>query len=182
MYYAQGALILVLSTPLLAITPAYADNNDAIKTAGDVVMLAIPAMAYASTYYMDDPSGRNEFYKSFATNTAATYGLKALIKEDRPDGSGNDSFPSGHTSVAFQSAAFIQKRYGFEYSVPAYIGATFVGYSRVKSHKHRTSDVLAGAALGVASSLLFTTQYNNQLQIGASLAPDSYQLALSYQF
>ncbi len=170
---------LLLSGTALVATPANAD----IETAGDIVMVAIPAYAYGSTYYMDDPEGRQQFYKSFATNAVATYGLKSVVDKDRPDHSDNDSFPSGHTSIAFQGASFIHKRYGFEKSIPAYIGATFVGYSRVEADKHHTSDVLAGAALGIASSMFLTkSYYNDDLTVAANLAPDSYQVALHYQF
>jgi len=71
------------------------------------------------------------------------------VDKKRPTGS-NQSFPSGHTSAVFQGAAFIHKRYGLKQAAAAYIGATFVGYSRVESDKHFTEDVIAGAALGIA--------------------------------
>ena len=172
---------LLLSGSALAATPAYAKSD--IETAGDIIAVTIPAIAYGSTYYMDDPEGRQQFYKSFATNAVATYGLKKAIDKDRPDHSDDDSFPSGHTSIAFQGASFIHKRYGLEYSIPAYVGATFVGYSRIEADKHHTSDVLAGAALGVASSMFLTKSYHNdELVISANLAPESYQVALHYQF
>lgn len=170
---------LLLSGTAIIATPANAD----IETAGDIVMAAIPAYAYGSTYYMQDEEGRQQFYKSFATNAVVTYGLKKAVDKERPDHSDDDSFPSGHTSIAFQGASFIHKRYGLEYSIPAYIGATFVGYSRVEADKHHTSDVLAGAALGVASSMFFTkSYYDDDLIVSANLAPESYQLALHYQF
>lgn len=172
---------LLLSGSALAITPAYAKSD--IETAGDIIAVTIPAIAYGSTFYMDDPEGRQQFYKSFATNAVTTLALKKAIDKERPDHSDNDSFPSGHTSVAFQGASFIHKRYGLEYSIPAYIGATFVGYSRVDADKHDTSDVLAGAALGVASSMFLTkSYYDDDLIISANLAPESYQLALHYKF
>ena len=172
---------LLLSGSALAATPAYAKSD--IETAGDIIAVTIPAIAYGSTYYMDDPEGRQQFYRSFATNAVATYGLKKAIDKDRPDHSDDDSFPSGHTSIAFQGASFIHKRYGLEYSIPAYVGATFVGYSRIEADKQHTSDVLAGAALGVASSMFLTKSYHNdELVISANLAPESYQVALHYQF
>ena len=172
---------LLLSCSALAATPAYAKSD--IETAGDIIAVTNPAIAYGSTYYMDDPEGRQQFYRSFATNAVATYGLKKAIDKDRPDHSDDDSFPSGHTSIAFQGASFIHKRYGLEYSIPAYVGATFVGYSRIEADKHHTSDVLAGAALGVASSMFLTKSYHNdELVISANLAPESYQVALHYQF
>ena len=56
-------------------------------------------------------------------------------------------------------AAFIHERYGWKYAVPAYIAATYVGYSRVEADKHYVEDVVVGAAIGIVSSFVFTTPY-----------------------
>ncbi len=176
------AAIILLSSGVVVTSPTYAANNEGIEKAGDILAFAIPAMAYGSTHYMDDKSGRQQFYQSFAANLATTYALKSTIDKERPDGSDHKSFPSGHTSVAFQGASFIHKRYGLEYSIPAYIGAGFVAYSRVEADEHDVTDVLAGAALGIASSLYLTKSYNDQLYIAPSLSPDYYGLAVHYQF
>lgn len=132
--------------------------SDEIEKSGDVVQVLIPAIAYGATFYLDDSEGRTQFYKSFFTNLVVTHGLKNLINKKRPNGS-DKSFPSGHTSAAFQGASFIHKRYGIKYSIPAYIGASFVGYSRVESDNHYVDDVVAGAAIGVISSFYFTEPY-----------------------
>lgn len=132
--------------------------SDEIERSGDVIQVLIPAIAYGTTFYLDDAEGRPQFYKSFFTNLAVTHGLKNLIDKKRPTGS-DQSFPSGHTSAAFQGAAFIHKRYGVKYAIPAYIGASFVGYSRVESDKHYTEDVIAGATIGIISSFCFTKPY-----------------------
>jgi len=133
--------------------------SDGVENAGSIIRTLIPAVAYGTTFYLHDKDGRSQFYKSFFSNLAVTYALKATVDKTRPDGSDNDSFPSGHTSVAFQGAAFIGKRYGLKYGIPAYIGATFVAWSRVDSDNHYTIDVVAGAAIGIASSLIFTKPY-----------------------
>jgi len=132
---------------------------NSIERSGDIIQILIPSIAYGTTLYLDDEEGRSQFYKSFSTNLAVTYGLKYSINRKRPNGS-ELSFPSGHTSAAFQGAAFIHERYGFKYALPAYLGATFVGYSRVEADKHYTSDVIAGAIIGTLSSFYFTTKYN----------------------
>ncbi|SNT70178.1 phosphatase PAP2 family protein [Psychrobacter sp. LV10R520-6] len=176
------APILLLSSSLVVASPSYAANTSGIEKAGDIIAIAIPAIAYGSTYYKDDKSGRQQFYQAFGTNLAVTYGLKAIINKERPNGSDDKSFPSSHTSVAFQGASFIHKRYGLEYSIPAYIGAGFVAYSRLEADEHDAVDVLAGAALGIASSMYLTKNYNDQLYIAPSLAPDYYGLTVHYQF
>lgn len=175
-------ILILLPSTLLMANPAYAAPTSDIERAGDIVAMAIPAIAYGSTYYKDDKAGRQQFYHSFATNLATTYVLKYTVDKERPDGSDNQSFPSGHTSIAFQGASFIHKRYGLEYSIPAYVGAGFVAYSRIEADKHDVTDVVAGAALGIASSLYLTTSYDDQLYIATTLAPDYYGLTVHYQY
>jgi membrane-associated phospholipid phosphatase len=85
-----------------------------------------------------------------ALTTAAVYGLKAAVGRPRPDG-GAHSFPSGHTALAFTSAPILTEHFGWKAGVPAYLVATFVGASRMEDRRHYLSDVLAGAAIGLAA-------------------------------
>ena len=65
------------------------------------------------------------------------------------------SFPSAHTALAFNTAAIVSIRYHKWYvTVPAYMWATSVGYSRLYLGEHYPSDVLVGAAVGVGSAYL----------------------------
>jgi membrane-associated phospholipid phosphatase len=134
--------------------------SDAVVNSGSFLRTLIPAVAYGTTFYLHDKDGRLEFYKSFFTNYAATYALKKTISKTRPNGTDDESFPSGHTSVAFQGAAFIHLRYGIRYAVPAYMAASYVGWTRIASDNHYLVDVMAGAALGIASSYVFTKPYH----------------------
>lgn len=130
--------------------------RDGVEKSGDVLRIALPAAAIALTVRRDDRDGRRDFYRAFGTNVIATAGLKAAVDKNRPDGSGDDAFPSGHVSTAFQAAAFIHRRYGFNDAWIAYLLATYVGWTRVDADKHDEADVLAGAAVGIASSFLLT--------------------------
>src|SRR5690606_39680827 len=78
--------------------PAAADGSEA---AGDVLRVALPAAAFALTIKRDDRDGRRQFYRSFAANVGATLLLKEAVDKERPDGTDDDAFPSGHASVAF---------------------------------------------------------------------------------
>lgn len=151
----MNKLILSVIAGIILHTNAFAMHTE---RAGDILQIAVISVAYGTTLYLDDKEGEHQFYKSFATNLGVTYALKYSINRQRPNG-GDHSFPSGHTSASFQAASFIHKRYGLKYAIPAYLTATFVGYSRVESKAHYTSDVIAGAIIGTLSSLYFTTQY-----------------------
>jgi len=81
-------------------------------------------------------------------NFTYTQILKVTVGRERPDGSDNQSFPSGHTSQAFAMASVAQQHYGWKIGVPAYALAGLMGASRIHEDKHWLSDVVAGAALG----------------------------------
>ncbi len=133
------------------------------------------------TLYKNDREGSIQFAKSFATTLGVTYALKYTINAERPNG-GNYSFPSGHTSAAFSGASFLQKRYGWEYGVPAYLAASFVGWSRIEADKHYFGDVLAGAAIGVASTYLFTDLYSAGIVVRPCVDNNFSGLVLSADF
>jgi len=135
--------------------------KSSLEKSGDIVHLLLPAVAFGATLIIeDDFQGSWQLIKSGVVSRVAVEGLKYGIDKDRPDGSGDDSFPSGHTADSFASATFIQQRYGWKWAIPAYVGAIFVGYSRVESDKHFVEDVLAGAAIGIMSGLYFTEPYS----------------------
>ena len=111
---------------------------------------------------MDDLDGFKYFMKSYISTISMTYLLKVSTQKPRPDGTNNLSFPSGHTSSAFSGASFVHFRYGFKYSIPLYIFASFTGYSRIESKKHYVEDVVAGAGLAILSSWYFTSPYSKK--------------------
>ena len=131
-----------------------------IETAGDILVIALPAAAAGMTLGFRDGQGVLELGKSAALTLGVTYGLKFTIDEKRPNGD-NQSFPSAHASISFASAEFLCKRYGWEYGIPAYVAATFVAFSRVESKQHYTHDVIIGVAIGIGSSYLFTKPYKD---------------------
>jgi membrane-associated phospholipid phosphatase len=87
-----------------------------------------------------------------ATSLIVTNGLKYSIAEPRPDGSSNNSFPSGHTTTAFMGAHMFHKEYKDKsplYSIAAYTLAAVTGVFRQLNNRHWISDVFAGAGLGI---------------------------------
>jgi len=83
--------------------------------------------------------------------------IKHLAHETRPDGSNNQSFPSGHTAQAFAAATFLSEEYKDQFSWMPYVAysvAGSVGVFRMVNNKHYISDVLFGAGLGLLSMKL----------------------------
>jgi membrane-associated phospholipid phosphatase len=65
------------------------------------------------------------------------------------------SFPSGHSTLAFNTATTLALDYPKWYvAVPAFLWAGSVGYSRMYLGKHYPSDVLGGAAVGIGSAYI----------------------------
>lgn len=80
-----------------------------------------------------------------------TQSLKFAIPRKRPDGSGK-SFPSGHAAASFTTADVLKRHYGWKVGIPAYATAAYIGASRLSENRHYISDVVFGAAIGIASS------------------------------
>ncbi len=85
---------------------------------------------------------------------AAVNGLKYTIRRPRPDGSENNSFPSGHAATSFMTATMLHKEYGWRspwFSIGAYTVATASGVSRILNNKHWMTDIVGGAAIGIGA-------------------------------
>lgn len=158
----RHALIFLVAGQALA-APAFADG---IERAGDVGAIALPLTALAGTAVTKDGQGIRQLAEAYASTMLVVLVLKPTIDRRRPDG-GHQSFPSGHSASAFAGAAFLQRRYGWAYGVPAYAAASFVAYSRVEAKRHYTSDVVAGGALGIAANVLFT-RHRERVAVAAS--------------
>ena len=87
---------------------------------------------------------------------AITQTLKLSVGRTRPDGSNNQSFPSGHASGAFASATVLARHYGWKVGIPAYGFAGYVAASRLNENAHFLSDVVFGAALGILAGRTVT--------------------------
>jgi undecaprenyl-diphosphatase len=80
--------------------------------------------------------------------------LKRTVRRVRPDGNPdpvNSSFPSSHAANAVVLAAVLARRWR-KWRVAFWIVAAIVAAFRVVANRHYPSDVVAGAAIGLASA------------------------------
>ncbi len=96
------------------------------------------------------------FFSNIISSTI-TFFLKKWIGKIRPNGTGNLSFPSGHTTFAFTNATVLYEELKKTSPLLAYSGfgfATTTGAFRMINNKHWLSDVLVGAGIGILSTYL----------------------------
>lgn len=148
----------------------------------DALMLALPATAYLLTLNKKDRRGAWALTKSLGLAAAGTLALNSLVDKDAPNGSSRHAFPSGHTSIAFASAAFIQRRYGWRTGLPAYLAASYVGWLRIETDDHDPSDVAGGIAVGILSSYLLTRPFANDVMLVAWSDGKAAGLKLQFQW
>ena len=149
---------------------------------------AIGAASFGTLIYglasNDATAKRNatETFISVGANVLVTHMIKLGVNRTRPADkypneifvntqTHNQSFPSGHTSLAFATATTLSLQYKKWYvTVPAFAWASSVGYSRMYLGKHYPSDVLAGAVVGMGTAWaghwfnkkLFQQRYQNK--------------------
>lgn len=102
----------------------------------------------------------------------------------KSDNSSYESFPSGHTTVAFAAATVFAMEYKETPIVPiiAYSAATAIGLSRIIQNQHWISDVMVGAALGFLSGRQVVNNYHrySKIQIGAAKKKNTLIFNLNY--
>ncbi len=95
------------------------------------------------------------FATSYLIMSTVVTSLKLTTNIERPDGSSNNSFPSGHTATAFMGAEFLYQEYrdvSVWYGITGYLIATGTGFFRMYNDRHWLTDVAAGAGIGILST------------------------------
>lgn len=93
----------------------------------------------------------------FGFTCGLTSFLKHVADEKRPDGHDNHSMPSGHSALAFFSAAVLDREFGHHspwISVAGYATAMATQYRRIHYNHHYLNDVVTGAGIGILSANL----------------------------
>ena len=138
------------------------ENIDSKITIDDFSQWAPAASVYALNAF--GVEGKSSFRDrsvilatSYAIVASTVFSLKTITKIERPDGSSNNSFPSGHTATAFASAEFLWQEYkdkSIWYGVAGFAIATGTGFFRMYNNRHWFTDVVAGAGIGILSTKL----------------------------
>ena len=167
--------MLCVPVPLFAISAITYDQGDKFRTLRNTHVpnfhyryddfLQYAPLAAVIGLKLGGVESRSSWPRLLASNifaagimATAVNSMKYTIKRERPDGSKNNSFPSGHTATAFMAATIMHREYGLTrsplYSIGGYTVATATAFSRQLNNRHWLSDVLAGAGIGVLSAEL----------------------------
>ncbi len=129
----------------------YGDNKGMEKGKSGIGAVAgsgFPGIAIAATQLWFDTENGLQHSRAIGFTSLTHITLALAINRERPNGKGR-SFPSGHTSSSFATAASLAYSYGPWVGVPALAAASFVGLSRTANNAHWLSDIVAGAGLGI---------------------------------
>ena len=120
------------------------------------------AAAWAmKAFGMEARSKTNRMAVANSIGLGLTCGFTELIKnsanELRPNGHDEKSMPSGHTALAFFSAAVLDREFGHYspwISVGGYSIALATQFHRIHFNHHYLNDVVTGAGIGIVSANL----------------------------
>lgn len=88
---------------------------------------------------------------------ASVNSIKYTARIGRPNKSAFNSFPSGHTAVAFMGAEFLWQEYKDVspwIGISGYLIATATGALRIYNNKHWVGDIAFGAGVEILSTKL----------------------------
>ncbi|HUH51044.1 MAG TPA: phosphatase PAP2 family protein [Flavobacterium sp.] len=119
--------------------------------------------------------------------------LKNNIGDMRPDGSASNSFPSGHTTAAFNCATlhFLEYRDDNVLFASAGFGiASTTALFRVLNNRHWLSDVTAAAGIGIATAVVvhyfnpfrFESKKETSLTLLPTYSQNTAGFVLNYRF
>jgi membrane-associated phospholipid phosphatase len=123
-------------------------------------LLGSAATVYAVGRIKDKPKVSHlgmDLIEALVMSEALTQTLKYTTMRERPDGSGKNSFPSGHAADTFAFATALERHLNWRYAVPAYIFSSYVAISRLPANRHWLSDTVFGATVGIIAGRTVTS-------------------------
>ena len=136
-------------------------------------------LAYATFTKSED--GKSESWQMAEAggfSAVTTYLLKYAAGRTRPNDTddpnqwraGGDSFPSGHTTVAFAVGTVFAESGNDEYRwLRRFVGygmAGYTGYARLKHNAHWLSDTVAGAGIGLSTAHFVMNRHSGYSHVG----------------
>jgi hypothetical protein len=172
-------------------------GRDGLRQSGDILQfsglaLGLSLMTYGKTKD-DELAWDNGWMQLEGGAVAGSTGflLKWVVGRGRPGRddpdyfkafSGNSSFPSGHTLMAFTAAEIASQEYpSLWVQIPSYLVATSVGLSRIAADQHWVGDVLASALLGTGIGHAIVTAHRRPSK-NWHLSASGNGLQLTYAF
>jgi membrane-associated phospholipid phosphatase len=137
-------------------------------------LLGIAGTIYAVGRIKGEPKVSHigmDLIRSVAIAELMTETLKYTVRRERPDGSGANSFPSGHAADTMAFATALERHFGWRYAVPAYVVASYVAMSRLHDNVHFLSDVTAGAAVGIIAGRTVTRHGRDSFPVTVMAVP-----------
>jgi PAP2 superfamily protein len=111
-----------------------------------------------------------DLIEALAISELVTQTLKYSTNRERPDGSNNRSFPSGHAADTFAFATALERHLGWKGAVPAYIFSSYVAISRLPADRHWLSDAVFGSAVGIIAGRT-VTRHGRDFPVAVTAVP-----------
>ena len=164
-------------------TPLSSSEKD-IQLAGKVIAVAMPVTAAGIALYKHDRAGLAMLAVESVLTVGTVYGLRSIVKEERPNGDNYQSFPSLTTAVSASGSSFLMARYGWEYGLPATALTHLVSYSVTQAREHRWYDTLASSAIAAGYSWTLVPRLKRKYGIETSFAasPEGGFMQMSYKW
>ncbi|HEX4118567.1 MAG TPA: phosphatase PAP2 family protein [Rhizomicrobium sp.] len=141
-----------------------------IETLGTGVSIALPLTAAGITLWKHDRIGSAQLVVETILTVGTAEALKYIVREERPNGTDDHSFPSATTALAASGSSFLWGRYGWEYGLPAFAATQFVSYSRVQARDHHWYDTLASSGIAAGYGYILTTPFKKKFGVDTSLS------------
>src|SRR4051812_22252395 len=141
------------------------DTAEKIFKTGEILgelgtLLGSASVVYAVGRIKDQPKVSHlgmDLIEALAMSEALTQALKYTTRRERPDGSGKNSFPSGHAADTFAFATALERHLNWKYSFPASFFAPYGAVSLLPANRHWLSDAVFGSAVGIIAGRTVTS-------------------------
>lgn len=171
--------------------PTHADSHG-VRDATPLALLTAGALAVGVLGHHERVTNTGlDMAEAVVLATVSSYALKTLTGRKRPNESlshdrwgGGDAFPSGHTAAAFAAAKVFSDRLDRDQWAWRALGYGLAGasaYARLDSNVHWLSDVVAGAALGIATGRFVARRdKDDQSRVAFYVAPLDHGAMLGF--